>query len=152
MPELSGHLLYFAYGDDLSRAAFEKACPGAEWFGPARMEGHRLAFAANGSATVRAASAADEVWGVLWMVPAARLALLDKLAVAGFARSTRRIVSPAGPRTEAMVYVGGAADVSPPEARLRALREAAKESRLPPAYLSLLKGLGEPAKAAKDSR
>lgn len=153
MPELSGHLLYFAYGEDLPRAAFLKSCPGAEWFGPARLEGHRLAFTDGGLPTVRAASASDAVWGVLWMVPAARLSALDARAPAGFERATRRIVSPAGPRTEAMVYVSASPrDAAPPADRLRALGEAAKENKLPAGYLSRLKALGGPARTGKDSR
>ncbi|HSI09010.1 MAG: gamma-glutamylcyclotransferase family protein [Rariglobus sp.] len=154
MPELTGHMLHFAYGDDLSRAVFLKTCPGADWFGPARMEGHRLIFDAAGRASVRT-DAVAVVWGALWLVPAAMLPVLDASAGEGFARTTRRIVSPAGPRTEATLYVAEIAErdeAAPTAERLHALIEAAKENKLPADYLAVLKGLGAQAKVRKDSR
>jgi hypothetical protein len=154
MPELTGYILYFAYGDDLSRTRFLKACPGADWFGPARLEGHRLVFDAAGRTSVRAEEN-SAVWGALWLVPAARLAGLDAGASEGFARATRRIVSPAGPRTEATVYVAEIAagdEAAPAPKQLEELLEAAKENKLPAAYLAELKGLGATGKVRKDSR
>lgn len=152
MPELSGHMLYFAYGDDLARDAFLRVCPGAEWFGPARMEGHRLVFTAEGRANVKAESGST-VWGALWMVPAALLPSLDSAAGEGFARATRRIVSPAGPRTEATVYLSKA-PVAPlgDRSRLEALLAAAKENRLPEAYMGELQAAADCARGGKDSR
>jgi gamma-glutamylcyclotransferase (GGCT)/AIG2-like uncharacterized protein YtfP len=154
MPELSGHMLHFAYGEDLAHGVFRKTCPGAEWFGPARMEGHRLAFVADGRASVRAEAGA-EVWGALWLVPAAMLPTLDAVAGEGFVRTTRRIVSPAGPRTEATVYVlpedGMQTGAKPPAARVQALLAAAKENRLPAAYVNELRGLAGAKKAGEDS-
>lgn len=154
MPELTGHMLHFAYGDDLSRAVFLKTCPGAEWFGPARMEGHRLIFDAAGRVSLRIAEGAV-VWGALWLVPAAMLPVLDAGAGEGFGRTTRRIVSPAGPRTEATLYVAEIAESAeevPAKEKLHALIEAAKENKLPADYLAVLKGLGARGKVRKDSR
>ncbi len=154
MPELTGHMLHFAYGEDLSRVGFLKTCPGADWFGPARMEGHRLIFDAAGRASVRTAEG-SVVWGALWLVPAAMLPVLDASAGEGFERTTRRIVSPAGPRTEATLYVAEiaeSAEAAPTKDRLHALIEAAKENKLPPDYLAVLKGLGGAVKVRKDSR
>jgi len=154
MPELSGHMLHFAYGEDLAHGCFLKACPGAEWFGPARMEGHRLVFTADGRMSLRA-DAGAEVWGALWLVPAAMLPTLDAGAGEGFLRTTRRIVSPAGPRTEATVYLlpeemvkGGA---RPSAAQVQAILAAAKENRLPASYVNELKCLAGGKKAGKDS-
>lgn len=154
MPELTGYILYFAYGDDLSRTRFVNGCPGADWFGPARLEGHRLVFDASGRTSVRAEENSS-VWGALWLVPAARLAGLDAGADAGFVRTTRRIVSPAGPRTEATVYVAEIAtgeETAPVPERVEGLLEAAKENKLPAAYLAELKSLGTTEKVRKDSR
>jgi len=154
MPELSGHMLHFAYGEDLSRAGFLKTCPGADWFGPARLDGHRLIFDEQGRASLRATEG-SVVWGALWMVPASLLPVLDASAGKNFERATRRIVSPAGPRTEATVYVaeiGEGAEALPASARLHTLIEAAKENKLPADYLTVLKGLGKRAKVRKDSR
>lgn len=152
MPELSGHMLHFAYGDDLAHAVFLKVCPGAEWFGPARMEGHRLVFTYEGRATVKT-QAGSTVWGALWLVPAAALPTLDESAPEGFERTTRRIVSPAGPRTEATVYISKAqASPVPMKDRLKPLLAAAKENRLPAVYIEELKSAGASEKAEKDSR
>lgn len=156
MPELTGHMLHFAYGEDLGHARFLQACPGAEWFGPAQMEGHRLAVLPGGRISVSADERA-EVWGALWLVPAAKLAELDAGAGEGYERTTRRIVSPAGPRTEATVYVvpengtkaGGGALA---EEQVKVLLAAAKENRLPAAYINELKALGGARKVGKDSR
>lgn len=141
MAELSGHMLYFAYGEDLPHAELLKRCPGAEWFGPARLEDHRLAAAAGGRANVRADSGAT-VWGGLWMVPAAMLPVLDANAVDGFERTTRRIVSPAGPRTEATLYLSKARGKSASGVsltRLDALLNGAQECRLPAGYIKEIK-------------
>jgi hypothetical protein len=152
MPELSGHMLHFAYGEDLSHGVFLKTCPGAEWFGPARMEGHRLVFTLAGRANLKAAPGA-EVWGALWLVPASALAILDRHAVDGFERTTRRIVSPAGPRTEATVYLSADTGTGTPTAgQISDLLAGAKENRLPASYVAELKTtLGQP-KAGEDSR
>ena len=150
---MSGQMLHFAYGEDLGRAEFERACPGAEWFGPARLEGHRLIFDKAGRANVKEAGGAT-VWGALWLVPAGRLAALDAGAASGYERTTRRIVSPAGPRTEATIYLAKAAGQAAPPTpeRLEALLEAAKENRLPAAYIAELKTMGAVANEDKDSR
>jgi hypothetical protein len=143
MPELSGHMLHFAYGEDLSHGAFLKKCPGAEWFGPARMEGHRLVFTSSGRANLKTA-AGSELWGALWLVPASALPVLDETAVDGFKRTTRRIVSPAGPRAEATVYVSPKAGAGvPSKGQLAALLASAKENRLPASYIAELKAAGE---------
>lgn len=152
MPELTGHMLHFAFGADLPHAAFKRVCPGAEWFGPARMEGHRLGFTAGGTPTVRPESGAT-VWGALWLVPASMLATLDALADGQYERTTRRIVSPAGPRTEATVYLpveSGTGAASP--GLVKVLLAGAKENRLPGAYLAELRAWEAPAKSGKDSR
>ena len=152
MPELTGHMLHFAFGADLPHAEFKRMCPGAEWFGPAKMEGHRLGFTAGGRPTVRPEAGAT-VWGALWLVPAALLPALDTLAGGNYERTTRRIVSPAGPRTEATVYLptdtgSGAA----PGALVKALLDGAKDNRLPAAYRDELRALDSLAKPGKDSR
>lgn len=152
MPELTGHMLHFAYGEDLPHAVFTRACPGAEWFGPARLEGHRLVFNAAGRANVRAEEGAT-VWGSLWLVPAALLPTLDAAAGDGYERTTRRIVSPAGPRTEATMYLSAdEATGAASDEQLKALLAGAKESRLPADYINELKTRKPPVKSRKDSR
>lgn len=139
MPELTGHLLYFAYGEDLPHAGFKAACPGAEWFGPARLEDHRLVAGPGGRANVCKESGSI-VWGSLWLVPAARMSELDARASDGFERTTRRIVSPAGPRTEATLYLAKGRDKGATTlARLEDLLAGAEESRLPAGYIKTLR-------------
>ncbi len=138
MPALTGHMLYFAYGEDLPRAEFMRLFPGAEWFGPARLEGHRLVANAVGRANVRP-EAGVTVWGALWLVPAALLPALDAHAGEGYERTTRRIVSPAGPRTEAILYLSTAPEEGTLSlARLAVLLAGARENRLPAAYVKEL--------------
>lgn len=152
MPALTGHMLHFAFGADLPHAEFKRVCPGAEWFGPAKMEGHRLGFTTGGMPTVHPDSGAT-VWGALWLVPASMLPALDALADGQYERTTRRIVSPAGPRTEATVYLPTDPGTGAPAAGLvQTLLAGAKENRLPGTYLAELRALESPAKSGKDSR
>jgi gamma-glutamylcyclotransferase (GGCT)/AIG2-like uncharacterized protein YtfP len=142
MPELTGHMLYFAYGEDLPRAWFTRLFPGAEWFGPARLEGHRLVPNAAGRANLRTEAGAT-VWGALWLVPAALLPALDANAGSGYERTTRRIVSPAGPCTEATLYVSTVPGESAPTlVELDTLLIGARENRLPAAYIKELSEMG----------
>jgi hypothetical protein len=134
MSAQTGHMLYFAYGEDLPRSDFSKAFPGAEWFGPARLEAHRLVADVAGRANVRAEVGAT-VWGALWLVPAALLADLDAHAPHGHERTTRRIVSPAGPCTEATLYLSAGSAANPYAlANVERLLEGARENRLPASY------------------
>lgn len=139
---MTGHMLYFAYGEDLPRAEFARVYPGADWFGPARLEGYRLVADPAGRANVRAEAGAN-VWGALWLVPGALLPALDASAGEGFERTTRRVVSPAGPRIEATLYRStapgkGAAML----ARLDVLVSGARENKLPAAYIKELFAAG----------
>jgi gamma-glutamylcyclotransferase (GGCT)/AIG2-like uncharacterized protein YtfP len=138
MSEQTGHMLYFAYGEDLPRSGFTRKFPGAEWFGPARLEGHRLVPNAVGLANVRAETGAT-VWGSLWLVPGSMLPALDAHAAEEYERTTRRIVSPAGPRTEATLYLSTASGKPAAVlAHLDVLLKGAKESRLPASYIKEL--------------
>ena len=82
------------------------------------------------------------MWGVLWLVPAGELPSLDALAGVGEGRcerTTRRIISPAGPRTEAMVYLteqSGEGEASADY--LDEVLTGARESKLPATYLAEL--------------
>jgi gamma-glutamylcyclotransferase (GGCT)/AIG2-like uncharacterized protein YtfP len=160
MAELLGRMLYFAYGADLRRAAFARRCPGADWLGLAKLEDHRFVIGAHGLASVQAEAGAT-VWGSLWLVPAVTLAGLDDFAGVASGRSertTRRVVSPAGPRTEAMLYVAAKPGVGVPEENeLAEVLAGAGESRLPAGYIKTLAAWARtplPAAviAGKDSR
>ena len=142
MGGLSGQLLYFAYGADLGRAGFEQRCPGSAWLGIAKLEGFRFVIGRQGVATVKPAEGCT-VLGGLWLVPANALADLDSLAGVGAGRgerTTRRIISPAGPSTEAMMYISpsnGPAGVAA-EGYMAGIIAGAEENRLPAAYIKEL--------------
>jgi len=77
-----GDRLYFAYGSNLDVNQMATRCPGARLVGPARLDGHRLAFAGasrlwgGGVATVIAAPG-HHVPGVVYAVGSAELGALD---------------------------------------------------------------------------
>ena len=136
-PPLTGQVLYFAYGANLRRAAFRALCPGADWLGVARLEQHRLVIAWHGYAAVQP-DPASTVWGALWLVPAARLPALDEfeqVAAGWYKRATLRVVTPAGPRVEAMLYLAPRPDLGVPSATyLAEVLAGAKENKLPAAH------------------
>jgi gamma-glutamylcyclotransferase (GGCT)/AIG2-like uncharacterized protein YtfP len=140
-PPLAGQVLYFAYGANMRRAAFCHLCPGADWLGVARLEGFRPVIAWHGYASVQP-DPASTVWGVLWLVPAARLPALDgfeAVASGWYARTTARVTTPAGPRAEAMLYLAPRPDTGPAHpGYLEEVLAAARENRLPAAYLASL--------------
>ena len=156
-----GQILYFASGADMRRDVLEKRCPGADWLGLARLEDHRFVIGPHGLANIQSRRG-EQMWGVLWFVPAGALAALDTLAGVGEGlceRTTRRIISPAGPRTEAMLYLTGKVGEGEATADyLDAVLVGARESKLPPTYLAELETwVGKraaliPEKRPKDSR
>jgi len=125
----------------MRREAFQKLCPGADWLGIARLEGHRVVIAWHGYATVQP-HPATTVWGVLWLVPAARLPALDDyegVNAGHYVRTTARVVTPAGPRVETMFYLAPRPDLGVPAAGyLAEVLAGAKENQLPAAHLKQL--------------
>jgi gamma-glutamylcyclotransferase (GGCT)/AIG2-like uncharacterized protein YtfP len=140
-PAPAGLFLYFAYGANMRREAFQKLCPGADWLGVARLEGHRVVIAWHGYASVLP-DPASTVWGVLWLVPAACLPTLDVfegVAEGHYIRDTARVITPAGPRGEAMIYRAPRPDLGPPvPGYLDEVLAGAKENKLPAAHLAAL--------------
>ena len=138
--------LYFAYGANLRRDAFRQLCPGADWLGIGRLEGHRIVIAWHGYANVLP-EAASTVWGVLWLVPAAGLPALDafeQVTDGLYERVTRRVVTPAGPRVETMLYLASRPDLGAPQSGyLDEVIAGAKENRLPATYLRQLAALAD---------
>ncbi len=125
----------------MRRDVFEKRCPGADWLGLARIEDHRFVIGPHGLANIQSRRG-EQIWGILWFVPAGALVALDTLAGVGEGlceRTTRRIVSPAGPHTEAMVYLTEQAGEGEASADyLDEVLTGARESKLPATYLSEL--------------
>jgi len=137
-------LLYFDFAGFLGRDAFAGKVDPADWFGVARAEGFRVSLSADGRLTLAPAAGAVS-FGTLWMLPAEALPWLDHHfgVASGFSqRTTARVASPAGPRTEAMIYLPAAAEVGRDQApALGAVIAAARSIRLPAAYLAELAAL-----------
>lgn len=138
-------LLYFDFAGFLGRDAFEGKVDPADWFGVARAEGFRVSLSTDGRLTL-APAAGSATFGTLWMLPAEALPWLDRhFGVApGFSRrTTARVASPAGPRTEAMIYLPAAAATGVDQVpTLAAVIAAARSIRLPAAYVAELVALG----------
>lgn len=137
-------LLYFDFAGFLGRDAFAGKVDPADWFGVARAEGFRVSRSDDGRLTLVAAAGAV-TFGTLWMLPAEALPWLDNHfgVASGFSqRTTARVASPAGPRTEAMIYLpASAAAGRDPGPDLAAVIAAARAIRLPAAYLAELSAL-----------
>jgi len=133
-----GHILYFAYGVDLARAEFLRRWPGADWLGVAKLEDHRFFITSAGRVNVKAEPGAA-VWGVLWLVPAVSLETFDAALAAagvGFEVTTRRVVSPAGPKIEATLFYSPETKAGVTEKEhANAVLAGARESGLPAVYI-----------------
>lgn len=137
-------LLYFDFAGYLGRDAFKGKVASADWFGVARMEDARIALMPDRRLTAQPLAGAA-IWGTLWMLPAESLPWLDDhfgVAQGRAQRTTARVVSPAGPRTEAMVYLpAGSAPAAQGAPDLAALVATARGLRFPAAYLAELAAL-----------
>jgi gamma-glutamylcyclotransferase (GGCT)/AIG2-like uncharacterized protein YtfP len=68
-------IYYFAYGANANRSEMAERCPTAKWAGTATLPGHALRFRTHADVEPREGS---RVYGVLWTIDAAALALLDQ--------------------------------------------------------------------------
>ncbi len=142
----------------MDEAALKRIAPGTEPFGPSRLPGHALGLTAAGDIEP-APRAGETVWGMLWLVPAEHLAHLDDAHGVNAGRRVRdtvRIISPAGPPTQAICYLrtdgakSAGAAASSHDTDWPLLLAAAKQQRLPDDYRRGLARLA--ADAAKISR
>ena len=148
--------LYFAYGSNLRAAHMARLCPGNEFLGPARLEGHRLAFTwpdeewRGGVADV-VPSPGDAVWGALYRMQEADWPALDAYEVFDPAgpeehnEYVRRLVMVAPEKgrraVEAWCYFVRAPreHIAPSERYRAALIEGALERELPAEYVSQMR-------------
>lgn len=135
--------LSFAYGSNLDRAAMAARCPGARPVGPARLGRHRLAVMREGYLTV-VHDPRRAVHGLLWDVPLASVAALDRYEeVAGglYRKRLLAVAGEGGPR-RALVYLGSNAGPGTPRpGYLEGVLAAAREAGLPAEALSDLAAL-----------
>ncbi len=127
---------YDAHMDDAVMGGIDESC---EQMGLARADGQRLCFTADGHANVKPEDG-GVVWGVLWVVPATAMVLLDAWARArGLERGVMFIISPAGPRVPATTYFASNANEGDPKAEeVEAIVEAARRAKLDLRYLANL--------------
>ncbi len=151
----------FAYGSNMCSGRLRDYSVSPERPGePALLRGYRLRFNkpskdGSGKANVEP-DPAGEVWGVLYALPDAHLAALDKGEGPGYARQREVVQTRAGADVQAWVYVAvsPAADPSlrPYGWYKRFLVEGAREHGLPNAYVQALEAIGsmEDPNAARD--
>lgn len=97
--------LYFAYGSNMDPAQMARRCPGARALGRASLAGHVFRINHRGGATVVPA-AAGVVQGVLWLLDATHVAILDRYeGVAAGTYEKRRVTVQADTLRDALVYV-----------------------------------------------
>jgi len=113
--------LYFAYGSNLDAAQMRQRCPHAAPLGKGVLTGYRLAFGGHsrawgGPVATVVKEPDDWVEGVLYALPRAELALLDRFEGHPFAyrRKLLLVTDEAGRRRRAWVYVLPLAEEAPP--------------------------------------
>lgn len=119
---ISGVFLYFAFGALLDERKMIEIDARCEKMGLARADGQRLTFTAGGVANLKP-DPESSTWGVLWLVPADKMADLNRWAQArGMKRGVVTVVSPAGPRVPSTAYFDrGAAEDAPDASEFTAL-------------------------------
>jgi gamma-glutamylcyclotransferase len=128
--------LYFAYGSNLTSARMLERVPEARVVETGRLEGHRLVFdkiGRDGSAKANLAPVEGGwVWGVVYELPAARLAELDRVE-GGYARIHVDIVTRGGRQLECETYRSELRDPSliPHDWYVALVVDGAREHALP---------------------
>ncbi len=137
MAAKSSSILFFAYGAHMATARMTALDPACEKMGLARADGQRLSFTADGYVNLLPQADA-RVWGVLWLVPAPRMADLDAWARSrGLRRSVMFVVSPAGPRVPATAYFDpSVASGAAAPGEVDAIVAAARDAKLDRAYVA----------------
>jgi gamma-glutamylcyclotransferase (GGCT)/AIG2-like uncharacterized protein YtfP len=148
--------LYFAYGSNMDAQQMMERCPGAVIIGAGHLPGYALCFPRMslkrkcGVASVQAKDG-REVWGAVYRLSAADLALLDHWEGYRPGRDQSRnrytrlpvTVTMNGEATEVQTYIAEpqTGTFLPSAAYLRHLRDGARHHRLPEDYLALLDAL-----------
>ena len=133
----SGGFLYFAFGALLDEGKMTEMDDRCEKMGLARADGQRLTFTEGGVANLKP-DLESSTWGMLWLVPADKMADLDRWAQArGMKRGVVSVVSPAGPRVPSTAYFDrGAAEGAPDAEELKALMLAVVRLGMDKVYLT----------------
>ncbi len=139
MSKRASSILLFTYDAHMDASVMGSIDDACEQMGLARADGQRLTFTAQGHANVKPEEG-GVVWGVLWVVPATAMVLLDAWARdRGLQRNVMFIISPAGPRVPATTYFAPNAPEGDPKAEeVEALVAAARHAKLDSRYLANL--------------
>jgi gamma-glutamylcyclotransferase (GGCT)/AIG2-like uncharacterized protein YtfP len=148
-------VLYFAYGSNMDPHHMTSRVPGARVFGPAKLDGFRLAFSVystewEGGAANLELDQDAHVWGVLWEVPEDQTGGLD--AFQGHPTFFRREdVVVEGPNGPAIAFTYRVAHqegtyVRPTDTYVQLLRSAIRVHGLPPEALDMLDRAARPPK------
>lgn len=146
MPEAAMSVLYFAYGSNLKWLRMRERVPSAHLEAVAFLDHHRIICnkqGRDGSAKANLVRAAGhQVWGVLYRIEQAQLAILDRFE-AGYERVLVQVRTMAGNLLDATTYRSDRLTPEPiPFDWYRALiLEGAREHGLPEEYLTLLEAL-----------
>ena len=146
---LMSRILYFAYGSNLSFRQFRRRCPGATVVGRARLPGYRLAFTRY--STKRKGGVADivpqpdaEVWGALYEIDDAGLAVLDGFegVPRAYRRETVRVIGDEGVEREALTYIANrTGEFAPSQEYLSIIARGARDHDLPEEYIRAVEGV-----------
>ena len=143
------NILYFAYGSNLLSGRMRERVPSARREAVAVLDHHRLACnkrGCDGSAKANLVPAAGHwVWGVLYRIEGAELALLDRFE-SGYERVVVEVRTASGEARLASTYRSDriTEDPVPFDWYRGMILEGAREQGLPEQYLTLLEAL--PAK------
>jgi hypothetical protein len=131
---------YFAYGSNMNRALMRGRCPGASAVGTADLPGWRFRITPDGFGSIMRQPGAT-VRGVLWRLGARELAAINAYEGIDSGLYVRRAlpVRHAGRLVPALVYVSPRAGEGVPRpAYIQLIADAAREWRLPAAYIRAL--------------
>jgi gamma-glutamylcyclotransferase (GGCT)/AIG2-like uncharacterized protein YtfP len=139
-------VLYFAYGSNLKWGRMRQRVPSARREAVASLEHHRMVCnkrGRDGSAKANLVRAAGHrVWGVLYRIEQAQLALLDRFET-GYERVHVEVLTTAGDAHRAATYRSDRItdDPTPFDWYRAMILEGAREHGLPQDYLSVLEAL-----------
>jgi gamma-glutamylcyclotransferase len=142
---MSGKVIYFAYGSNMSTKKIRDVVPSAKPIGQARLEGYRLVFnkkSVDGSSKANLIrSAGDKVWGVLYEMDEGELKRLDR-SEGGYLRKFLEVIANAGGPVKAFAYLSSKLTNSLPyHWYKRLVVDGAREHNLPAAYVDVLEQL-----------
>ncbi len=137
--------LYFAYGSNMSRAVMRRHCPQACAIGCAELADHRFVITRDGYASI-VPRRESVVHGIVWQLAAGdfvRLDLYESIAT-GLYRRKKIAIRLKGRLTPAWVYVGRSGCGSARAGYLDLVLAAARDWKLPDAYVSEVVCLARP--------